>query len=39
MTDKTIFGDMTEEEIDELVAEMQPEAEAPAPSLGDILGS
>ena len=31
--------DMTEEEIDELVAEMQPEAEAPAPSLGDILGS
>tara|TARA_Y100001972_G_scaffold46841_1_gene57776 strand:- start:1228 stop:1899 length:672 start_codon:yes stop_codon:yes gene_type:complete len=31
--------DMTEEEIDEMVAEMQPEAEAPAPSLGDILGS
>ena len=31
--------DLSEEELDEMVAEMQPEAEAPAPTLGEILSS
>ena len=31
--------DLSEEELDEMVAEMQPEAEAPAQTLGEILSS